>query len=251
MGKLLHCLSSTLLIFISIYGATCTAYNYGYVNNPCRRGRYTTTWNSCKYYCVYNDRPYYFDYPNGTQCVISYHRRTLYGRCYGGRCIIGATRSPRPSHCDPPKHKGYAQGCQFPCPGTRRVGSYPEGTPCIRVNSRGKREGKAGICISGDCIQYDHLDGRRGIEAAQNVFAKEYEKCPDKEHLGKNALFDCHNFCQTDDGWYFGYYTSNSTCQMLTEDRLGWCCKKVCHREKHCGQNNKRRILRIAASTTH
>ncbi|XP_075727787.1 uncharacterized protein LOC142768985 isoform X2 [Rhipicephalus microplus] len=243
VGKLLLGL---LCYVFSINGVSCVQDNYGYTNKVCIRGRYPVSRNPCMFLCRTMTASYYFYYPDGTQCVFS-HRPFVLGRCWSGVCRKGASRPPRPSHCKPPNHKGYARGCQFPCrDGTRRVGAYPDETTCINVNSNDKREGVAGVCRNGECVEYYLLDKPEATIAVQRVFAKEYEKCPEKEHVGRNALSDCHNFCKSNGDWYFGYYTSNSTCQMPTVNRLGWCCGKDCHREKYCGKKSKIRLLRSA-----
>ncbi|KAL1474916.1 hypothetical protein MTO96_037665 [Rhipicephalus appendiculatus] len=159
MENFLHSLCSSMLIVISISGGCCTAYNYGYGNNVCRGGRYPVRWNPCIYLCINNNVGRYRNYPDGTQCFFIVNRRTVSGRCFEGQCYRGATRPPPKKHCNHPyKGKGYAPNCQYPCPDDkRRTGSYPSGTPCIKVNSDGKREGAPGVCRNGDCITFELL----------------------------------------------------------------------------------------------
>ncbi|XP_037525033.1 uncharacterized protein LOC119402037 isoform X2 [Rhipicephalus sanguineus] len=199
----------------------CAAYNYGnyghygYANNLCRGGRYTAPWNPCKYKCVTNAGHYYYNsYPDGTVCILK-QRPLEIGLCEKGQCRKGVTRRPRPNSCDPPKN--------------------------VPVNSQGNRHGVAGICQNGDCIAHYLLDDHGTTEAVSKIFAQEYKNCTDKEHLGKSALYDCHRYCKVGGGWYFGHYTSNSTCQFHDRNRLGWCCEGYCHEKMGCaGKNNKK-----------
>ncbi|XP_065280357.2 uncharacterized protein [Dermacentor albipictus] len=232
MPMLLHC----LILYIIPISTLSWAQYHSQGDRPtiCRR-RYTVTWNTCYYKCITDTHNYYQKYPDGTQCVFS-RQPVILGRCLHGHCRKGASRPTRPSYCPPPQQAGgYVTGCQYPCSGhPRKMGAHPSGTPCIQLNRGGRLQGKAGICKNGECVAYDLLDDPGSIKAVAEVFAPKYKQCPDKEHLGKNALFDCRRYCKIKDGWYFGFYTSNSTCQFLDRNRLGWCCNGKCHEKMHC-----------------
>ncbi|XP_049511977.1 uncharacterized protein LOC125940204 [Dermacentor silvarum] len=237
MPKLLHFLICYVISISAISWAQY--YSHGDRHMNCRK-RYTITWNPCLYECHTGTRLYLLKYPDGTHCIVS-SKPLILGRCIQGHCRKDAVRPTRPSLCNPPqKVVGYVPGCQYRCPGnTGKMGAYPYGTPCIQLSGIGKLQGRAGICKNGDCIAHDLLDGREAAQQVAGVFAENYRKCPDKEHLGKNALFDCHRYCKTEGGWHFGFYTSNSTCQMINRHRLGWCCEGECHEKMACAGKKK------------
>uniref|UniRef100_L7M9P9 Putative tick 18.3 kDa family protein n=1 Tax=Rhipicephalus pulchellus TaxID=72859 RepID=L7M9P9_RHIPC len=188
---------------------------------------------------------------DGTPCL---DRRSpgRHAECIRGLCIVKEDTGPsfNTTHhpqvlpaCDGQYHgKGYAPTCRYTCAnhdGTRRTMTYLYGTPCLPIDQYGKRAGNAGICDRGRCIQYDELVSKfPTIE--KKVHPAIYNRCPEKDHYGRNTLFSCYYYCKDKDWWFYGYYSSsvNSACELFRPDhRLGWCCKGSCITQPNCGQN--------------
>uniref|UniRef100_A0A023FRS9 Putative secreted protein n=1 Tax=Amblyomma cajennense TaxID=34607 RepID=A0A023FRS9_AMBCJ len=116
---------------------------------------------------------------------------------------------------------------------------HHDGVPCFQTNARGKPIGSPGICKAGKCIRHDELGEPEFGAAARQIFSEKYHRCKDKDNSSKIVLSDCHYYCETDGGLFFGHYGNgtNNSCFLFDRaepQRLGWCCRGKCNREPHC-----------------
>ncbi|XP_077529712.1 uncharacterized protein LOC144142226 [Haemaphysalis longicornis] len=209
--------------------------------------------HSCYYRCCNGGRWYRGQLPDLTRCKLRGQRGRV-GQCMRGVCIpVSGSDLPRPpSHPRPgppealpscneiPTMVGYAQGCSYRCESfSGRVESrtYPGGTRCLVIAGDGNRRvGPAGLCSGGTCIPHEDIEGDYPT-ILKKVFHPSLYACPEKPYFGRRAVFDCHQYCQVGENWYWGSYMGNTTCQMETPNLLGWCCKGECYRQMWCGRS--------------
>lgn len=205
---------------------------------------------SCNYLCCTNKGWLLGQFLDLTPCWLKWPRHAI-GQCLRGNCVsapggeapgLPSNRPSRPlkplvPSCNQlPPINGYVTACVYPCLSeydVQVVRKYAEGTPCLMIAKNGKPAGPAGICVKGQCIGYDN-DDVWNSQLEERVFQKSLKKCPDKPYFGRRALFDCHTYCKIGSAWYYGSYTSNTTCQLLDQNRLGWCCNGICHYNMNC-----------------
>uniref|UniRef100_A0A224YBH6 18.3 kDa family n=1 Tax=Rhipicephalus zambeziensis TaxID=60191 RepID=A0A224YBH6_9ACAR len=231
-----------------IGGHPCFSYDIVPERGPCRSVMNTSsTKRSCYYACYHdNNRRERGQYIDGTKCWHPTLRGQI-GSCMRGNCILPEGGEPHINNtlpeeaCDDVyRGHGFASRCQRTCKyrGRYKRVPYAGGTPCIPINKEGQRSGNAGICMLGICRPYDELETRYP-QIEKKVFLLKYQKCPDKDHFGKNVLWSCYYYCKQNGSWFFGYYKSNknSACELFQPDhRLGWCCRGKCMRQANCGR---------------
>lgn len=233
-------------MLLEIHG-TCPAFNY-YCPATYSCDRF---WNnvkpSCNYLCCTGGVWYRGTFIEGTPCLRQ-ARIPKVGVCMRGLCIStsgGASpgippfypsQPSLPSCNEIPRIDGYASSCRYSCSSGRNGEGnqhYPEDTPCLKIRPDGnKPAGVAGLCRSGECVEYFNLDDANVMEKA---FPRTLLRCPEKVYLGRNAVQNCHHYCRLGNNWFSGSFMGNTTCQGDDPYRLGWCCNGFCHKEMWCG----------------
>ncbi|XP_037525051.1 uncharacterized protein LOC119402042 [Rhipicephalus sanguineus] len=179
----------------------------------------------------------YAYYPDGTPCLYRIWPRKV-GYCLHGRCT--AQVAPIEVPCDGVyRSPGYATSCTYTCTQGYRSFNMPyhNGTPCLNINSYGRRVGAAGLCSQGICKSiYDPTPEEDKLTHPQSLL-----KCPEREHTGRNILTSCYHYCQRDGFWFTGYFDSkpSSGCNLRNptpEQPLGWCCRGNCIKKYNCLQ---------------
>ncbi|XP_049511858.1 uncharacterized protein LOC119464789 isoform X1 [Dermacentor silvarum] len=238
------------MIFIAVFisGNQCFSNNAHAQSYDCRVILSTSLpKTTCYYACTDGgNRLRRGMHTDGTPCL---HPRTgKIGQCMRGVCILKQDEGPYfnstadNDRCDGQYHgKGYAPRCQYTCNhhGRRKQMHYHAGTPCIRLDEEGEPVGNAGICWQGVCTPYDKLEARHP-NIKKKVFPRMYHKCQDKDHFGRNNLWDCYYYCLQRNEWFYGYYKSdyNSRCERVGPQRKsGYCCKGECIPKANCGQD--------------
>uniref|UniRef100_A0A224YAR4 Basic tail secreted protein n=1 Tax=Rhipicephalus zambeziensis TaxID=60191 RepID=A0A224YAR4_9ACAR len=203
---------------------------------------------SCYYKCYFSKQGLQKGtHSDGTRCA-SDKFPGRWGHCMRGVCISTEDELPKFNFTKPKqpcydkyRGKGYAPSCQHTCMhfGKHKQVNYIAGTPCVVLDEYRDRVNAVGICLRGICTPIYKLESRhRNIR--KKVFAKQYHRCQEKEHYGRNMLQDCHYFCKLGDDWYYGFYKStyNSACQAFTPQRMsGYCCKGECIPKANCEGN--------------
>ncbi|KAL1442561.1 hypothetical protein MTO96_030716, partial [Rhipicephalus appendiculatus] len=151
--------------------------------------------------------------------------------------------------------EGYATSCNYTCSdviGEDYVMNYQDDTPCIRSSDEVESIKLAGLCRKGACVEPSEI----GNHERKQAHPQRLMKCKEKENRRKMVLWNCHHYCQINNAWYSGYYSSNLTCachlpKPTREHPLGWCCKGECLKKPHCGEQHRRsRIYLLATAPT-
>lgn len=211
---------------------------------------------ACSYRCCLNNGWVRGQFPDETPCWLKRRTRTI-GACMRGNCIswsafpgssipgrparpIPTPPEPLPSCNEIVTAAGYAKGCSYKCLASInhiQMKPYPEGTPCLEIDqARNKPASTAGLCLEGKCVSHYDIKGDYPTVMAK-VYPANLLRCPEKVHLGRNAVFNCRYHCMLGDTWFFGTYMANTTCQTDDPALLGWCCKDKCYPEMWCGGN--------------
>uniref|UniRef100_A0A224Y0P3 18.3 kDa family n=1 Tax=Rhipicephalus zambeziensis TaxID=60191 RepID=A0A224Y0P3_9ACAR len=162
-------------------------------------------------------------YPEGTPCRLPFTRYPI-GLCSRGICIANSTAEAKM------------------CSNLYNAGGYPtqchssacDGMPCINLFNQPRRS-FAGLCISGQCVSAYELS----VQNETRAHPEKFHRCSTKDHTGRNVLSSCYHYCERDNAWYYGYYSSNVTnaCYLAQPTRnqyLGWCCQGRCIEMAHC-----------------
>lgn len=219
----------------------------------CARLRQNFVQQSCYYYCCAGGKWYRGMFSPGTRCKLQPPRRGI-GQCLRGVCTSssggGIPSQPSRPFPSPPETLpscneivstvGYITSCSYSCrssSGGMETSFHAGGTPCIELNEQGtKPNGPAGLCSGAKCIPYYDIDGDAAT-VSRKVFPGRLSGCPEKPFLGRMAVSDCHYYCKLEGYWFYGSYTSNTTCQTENPNLLGWCCHGYCHHKMWCGRN--------------
>nr|XP_037273446.1 uncharacterized protein LOC119165370 [Rhipicephalus microplus] len=200
---------------------------------------------SCYYQCYSSKKQLVKGTHNdGTRC----EKEKFPGRrahCIRSICILIEDEVPKFNSSKPEQKcdgqyygKGYATSCQYTCTyfGKRKHINYSAGTPCVILDEYEDRVNNVGICQRGICKPSYKLESRNP-KIKNKIFAKQYLKCEEVEHYGRNMLKDCHYFCQRGGEWFYGFYKNsyNSACQTLNPRRMsGYCCRGKCLPKELC-----------------
>uniref|UniRef100_L7M8I0 Putative tick 18.3 kDa family protein n=1 Tax=Rhipicephalus pulchellus TaxID=72859 RepID=L7M8I0_RHIPC len=233
--------SCTVLIAVAIE-ATSMSFGNQLFNNPISYIPIVPSL-SPKHVCYYlNFHPpfgvWYVADPEGTPCWPPWFSWTT-GICLNGQCAMPKAPSVRP--CNGLYiSEGYATSCNYTCSdatGHERVEDYKDDTPCIRSSEEVESIKLAGLCRKGVCTEPPEI----GNNQRKQAHPQRLIKCKEKENRRKMILWNCHYYCQINNAWYSGYYTSNltSACHLprpTREQPLGWCCRGHCIKKPHCGE---------------
>ncbi|KAL3202895.1 hypothetical protein MRX96_042301, partial [Rhipicephalus microplus] len=186
---------------------------------------------SCYYQCYSSKKQLVKGTHNdGTRC----EKEKFPGRrahCIRGICILIENEVPKFDSSKPEQHcDGQYYGI---------LDEYKD-----RVNS-------VGICQRGICKPFYKLESTNS-KIKNKIFAKQYRKCEEVEHYGRNMLKDCHYFCRRGDEWFYGFYKNsyNSACQTFNPRRMsGYCCRGKCLPKEHCRRNIGEKLAEFSSAS--
>ncbi|XP_075727792.1 uncharacterized protein LOC119165370 isoform X3 [Rhipicephalus microplus] len=167
--------------------------------------------------------------------------------------------------------------CYYQCYSSKKQivkGTHNDGTRCEKEKFPGRRA----HCIRSICILIEErirnklpiymyvfrqaetyqlqcwntLCESRNPKIKNKIFAKQYLKCEEVEHYGRNMLKDCHYFCRRGDEWFYGFYknTYNSACQTLNPRRMsGYCCRGKCLPKELCRRNIEEKLADFSSAS--